>query len=118
MNETNMSLKEHIFAGPRILFTDTNRWPVVARLAIAFRRMGCSIGVLCPTPGHPVQKVSGVEHIFHYSGFAPIDSLRTAIETFDPDIIVPACDRSVEHLHELHALCQKRDSSTHKIAAF
>jgi hypothetical protein len=117
MSEAEMSLKEYISACPRILLTDTNRWPVVARLVIAFRRMGCSIGVLCPTPGHPVQKVSGVERVFHYSGLAPLESLRAAIETFDPDIIVPACDRSVQHLHELHAICRSQDSATHNIAA-
>jgi hypothetical protein len=117
MNVTDQSLKERGTAGPRILLTDTNRWPVVPRLAISFRRMGCTVGVLCPTPGHPVQKLSSIGPIFHYSGFTPISSLRTAIEAFNPDIIVPSCDRGVQHLHELHAIVQSKGSVGDKIAA-
>ncbi len=116
MNEIDPGLKERASAGARILLTDTNRWPVVTRLTISFRRMGCNVAILCPTPGHPVQKVSGVGHIFHYSGFAPVDSLRTAIEAFDPDIVVPSCDRGVQHLHELHKISQSEGSAGLKIA--
>jgi ATP-grasp domain-containing protein len=117
MNETDLSSKESALKGPKILLTDTNRWPVVPRLMISFCRMGCNVAVLCPTPGHPVQKVSNVGHIFRYNGFAPVDSLRAAIEAFDPDMVVPSCDRSVQHLHELHAISQSEGSAGRKIAA-
>lgn len=102
---------------PRILLTDTTRWSVAPRLAIAFCRMGCNVAALCPVPGHPVQKASGVARIFHYDGFHPIASLRAVIETFDPDVIVPCCDRGVQHLHELHAISQLQGDAGKKVAA-
>jgi hypothetical protein len=95
----------------------TNRWPLLPRLVISFRRMGCNIAVLCPTPGHPVQKVESVGRIFHYNGLAPIESLRKAIEVFDPELVVPSCDRSVQHLHELHGISKSRGSAGRKIAS-
>jgi hypothetical protein len=90
-------------AAPKILLTDTNRWPAAARLAIALSRRGCNVAALCPMPGHPVQKASVVQRTFHYSGFDPLTSLKTAIAAFEPDVVVPCCDRGVQHLHELHA---------------
>jgi hypothetical protein len=110
-------LEETISVGPKILLTDTNRWQVAARLMIELSRMGCKVAAVCPTPGHPIQKTSGVQRIFHYSGFHPLSSLRTAIEEFDPDLVVPSCDRGVLHLHELHAHSQSQGASDEKIAA-
>jgi hypothetical protein len=40
-----------------------------------------------------------------------------AIEAFDPDIVVPSCDRSVEHLHTLHALSKSQGAPGEKIAS-
>jgi hypothetical protein len=117
MNETLLKPKEPVSDGPRILLTDTNRWPVVARMAIAFWKRGCDVAVLCPVPGHPIQKISGRARIFHYSGFRPLASLKTAIDDFDPDIVVPACDRGVQHLHALHALSQKQGRADRKMSA-
>ena len=34
MNEFLLSVKERVSGRPRILLTDTNRWPVVMRMAI------------------------------------------------------------------------------------
>jgi hypothetical protein len=53
--------------------------------------------------GNPIRKVRGFKHIYPYAGLTPLESLRTAIEEFAPDIIVPVCDKSVQHLHDLHA---------------
>lgn len=114
MNET---LLKSASDGPRILLTDTNRWPVVARMAIAFLKIGCDVAVLCPVPGHPAQKISRRARIFHYSGFRPVASLKIAIDDFNPDIIVPACDRGVQHLHELYALSQKQGRAERKMSA-
>lgn len=117
MNSVVFSLKERVSGGPRILLTDTNRWPVVTRLAIAFWKRGCDVAVLCPAPGHSVEKVKGVAQIFRYNGFRPLDSLKTAINEFDPEIIVPACDRGVQHLHNLHAISQEQGSVGRKVSA-
>jgi len=86
-------------------------------MAIALRTMGCKVAALCPTPGHPVQKVTGVVRVFHYSGLQPIDSLTNALESFDPDIIVPCCDRGLLHLHQLHGICMAQGTAGDRIAA-
>jgi carbamoylphosphate synthase large subunit len=117
MNKVLLRLKERVPCGPRILLTDTNRWPVVTRLAIAFWKRGCDVAVLCPVPGHPVEKASGVAQIFRYSGFRPLASLKAAISEFDPDVIVPACDRGVQHLHQLHAISQEQGNVGRKVIA-
>lgn len=117
MNKVLLNLRERVSGGPRILLTDTNRWPVVTRLAIAFWKWGCDVAVLCPAPGHPVEKARGVAQIFHYSGFRPLASLRGAIDEFAPDIIVPACDRGVQHLHELHAISQREGTTGRTLRA-
>lgn len=117
MNETVSNLGDSALQGPTVLLTSSNRWPVVPRMAIALREMGCRVAVLCAEPGSSVQKTSSVERIFSYSGFHPLRSLRTAIEAFDPDIIVPCCDRSVQQLHELHEILQSQRGPGSSIAA-
>ncbi len=104
--QRNSYARKGFIADPRILLTDTNRWPVVPRLAMRFEKLGAKVAALCATPGHPVESLRERVQIFSYSGFHPLSSLRTAVETFRPDIIIPACDRSVEHLHELYTACQ------------
>jgi len=90
----------------RILLTDTTCWPVVPRLVMRFQKLGATLAVVCPTPDHPVQSLRQPVPTYSYSGFHPLSSLRTAIESFDPAMVVPACDRSVQHLHQLHAICR------------
>ena len=115
MQDSALNSRERNIARPRILLTDSNRWPAGARLAIAFQKTGCEVGVLCRTPGHPAQKVSSIVRVFDYRGYAPIDSLTTAIREFDPDLIVPCCDRSVQHLHELHLILESKHGADGKI---
>ncbi len=117
MDDVDLTLKNRTSVSPRILLIGTNRWPLLPRLVISFRRIGCNTAVLCPTPGHPVQKISSVGRIFRYNGLAPVDSLRRAIEAFDPDIVLPSCDRAVQHLHELHTISQSRGSAGRRIAS-
>ena len=88
-----------------ILLVATNRWPLAARLASGFLDLGCRVAAVCPVPGHPISKVRGFESLYRYDGGHPLESLRTAIESFAPDLIVSLCDRSVQHLHELHSRC-------------
>lgn len=116
MKENNLSSRVSVPAATKVLLIDTNRWPVTARLAIAFTRMNCIVAAVCPMPDHPIQKVRGVHRFFRYSGHSPLKSLRRAIEAFDPNIVIPSCDRSVLHLHELHALLQLQGSSGEQIA--
>lgn len=91
---------------PRVLLLDSNRWPVTARLTIALHRYGCAVAALCPEPRHPVRRVRTLRQSFVYSGFDPVGSIRKAVDQFQPDLLVPCCDRSVRHLHQLHANTQ------------
>lgn len=100
---------------PKILITDTNRWPVGPRLAIAFSSMECEVAILCPSPGHPIEKTTAASRIFRHSGLNPLKALKSAVESFDPDIIIPLCDRGVQHLHDLYALADSPGASDSKM---
>lgn len=100
----------------KVLITDTNRWALSARVAISLASAGCQVSAVCPTPGHALAKTRAAQRIFRYSGLSPLESLTNAIETIDPDIVVPACDRSVGHLHELYAQAKSRGEAGSKIA--
>jgi carbamoylphosphate synthase large subunit len=100
---------------PRILLTDTNRWPVGPRIAMAFASMGCDVDVVCSSPGHPAAKSSAVRKTFPYTGSQPLVSLKRAIESMNPDMILPLCDRSVLHLHQLHTAAVSHDGRESKI---
>jgi hypothetical protein len=117
MNPFHRNLNTSNSTGTRILVTDTNRWPVVPRMVMCLRNMGCSTAVLCPLPRHPVQKVRDVRRIFRYSGLAPVASLRRAIEAFSPDLIIPCCDRGVQHLHDLYVMAKAKGDAEANVAA-
>jgi hypothetical protein len=84
------------------LLTDTGRWATPARLALAFSKAGAEVSVLCLSR-HPVLKARGISKTFHFASLHPLESLQTAIQAFQPSIVVPCDDRSVEFLHQLHA---------------
>jgi hypothetical protein len=102
MRPPSSNLDRRMISRPKILLTDTNRWPTAARMAVALQRLGCDVGVVCRTPRHPAQKASSVARVFNYRGRAPVESLMRAITQFGPDLIVPCCDLSVQNLHQLH----------------
>ena len=107
---------QHTEMRPRVLLTSTNRWPVVPRLVITLRQVGCNVGAVCDSLRHPVLKLRDVGPVFPYNGLEPIRSLKRAIHAFDPEFIIPCCDRSVQHLHDLYAM-SNADPHEHKIAA-
>jgi carbamoylphosphate synthase large subunit len=88
---------------PRILLTDTKRWAVGVRIGMVFAKLGCEVAMLCPAEGHPAQCVQAIHRRFRYRGTSPIQSVRNAIVEFQPDLILPTCDRGLRHLHQLHA---------------
>jgi len=92
----------------KVLLADTNRWALSARLAISLMEVGCEVSAVCPSQAHPLKKTRSIRRIFRYSGVHPVHSLNSAIKLADPDIVVPCCDRSVEHLHELYSRAQSR----------
>jgi hypothetical protein len=117
MKQTFAHSEEVLSRRPTILLTDTNRWPLGPRLAMGFAGMGCNVAVVCPSPGHPAVKTRVVRQTFHYTGAEPLASLKHAIETVDPDIILPLCDRSVQHLHQLHKVAASNNGQDSKIVS-
>jgi hypothetical protein len=86
----------------RVLLTTTNRWGISARLAMSLAGVGCDVWAICPAPSHPLMKTRVVRRAFRYSSIRPLESLAAAIAEVRPDIVIPSCDRGVEHLHELY----------------
>jgi hypothetical protein len=100
----------------KVLLTDTNRWALAARLAISLAQSGCEVFAVCPAPSHALMKTRAVQKTFRYSALRPLESLEAAINSVDPDVVVPACDRSVEHLHELYQDAKARGPAGSKLA--
>jgi len=111
-----VDLNRAAVAPPKVLLTETVRWPVVALLAVGLARVGSRVSAVCPR-NHPLLKTRAVGQTFHYRGLHPLESLTVAIEATDPDCIIPTDDRAVGHLHELHAWARQRGSKGSKIAA-
>jgi hypothetical protein len=101
----------------KVLLTDTNRWSLSARLAIGLAEAGCQVSAICVTPGHALLKTRAVHRTFSYSGLRPLESLTHAIEATEPDIVIPCCDRSVGHLHELYARAKEFGATGNKLMA-
>ena len=102
---------------PKILLTDTHRWPSSARLAIGLTKAGCHVSAVCPTRGHALLYTRVVQQTFPYSSLRPLESLLVAIEATDPEIIIPCDDRGVQHLHELFARTHSEVTAGSKVAA-
>jgi hypothetical protein len=93
---------------PRVLLAAALEWPNAARLAIAFQNAGFAVDVIAPA-GHPVHATGAPRRTFLYRAHRPVASLRRAIETSRPHLIVPCDDRAVRRLHELHTQASRRD---------
>ncbi len=89
------------FAGQRVLLASSIRWPVAAKLALAFLRHGCKLQAVCPAD-HPFSYVSGISKIYPYRGVDSLQSLYEAITKADPELVIPCDDGVVWQLHELH----------------
>lgn len=101
----------------RVLLADTNWWANSARLAIGLAEAGCHVSAICPKPNHALTKTHAVQQTFRYRGLHPIESLTAAIEATDPSIVIPACDRSVRHLHELYGRAKAQGPSGTRLTA-
>jgi len=113
----DLNSKNRATTAPRVLLTDTNRWPLGARLAMGLADVGCEVSAVCPTHGHPLQKTSIVRRTFAYSGLRPLRSLQAAIERTKPHMIIPCDDRSAQHLHELHGRARSLGAGGSDLAA-
>jgi glutathione synthase/RimK-type ligase-like ATP-grasp enzyme len=93
--------KSRMSAAPSILLTATLRWPIAARLAIAFANMGCRVEAVCPRQ-HPVTRTRAIRRIYPYTALKPLVSLRAAIDAAAPDLIIPCDDDAAIHLQRLY----------------
>ena len=101
-------------AAPGILLTATLRWPIAARLAIVFADMGCRVEAVCPRQ-HPVTRTRAIRRIYPYAALSPLVSLRAAIDTAAPDLIIPCDDNAAVHLHRLYVHAGKEGPSANAL---
>lgn len=88
-------------APSRVLLATTLRWPLAARLAIAFDGLGCRVDAWCP-PGNPIERTWAVGRVHRANRLFPEYSLRMAIEATQPDLVVPCDDESTRLLDRLN----------------
>jgi len=86
----------------RLLLLDTTRWPVGGRLAARFIALGCEVATVRLPKGYPGDEVRGIAKRYRYNGLDPMNSIRGAMRDFDPDIVIPVCDRASQQLKQLH----------------
>ena len=85
----------------RVLLVASVRWPLAARLAMAFHELGCRVHAWCPA-GHPLEKTRAVERCYRNSILAPLSSLLKAFSVSMPDFIIPCDDDAAVYLQRLH----------------
>lgn len=93
-----------------ILLVTSCRWYATARLAISLADTGSRVDVLCPR-GHPVTKTKIVHRVYDYQEVLPLRSLKMAIESSAPGLVVPCDDQAAILLHRLHANCRLHPNS-------
>jgi len=69
---------------------------------MAFLHAGSRVSAICP-PGHPLSFIPGLDSTYPYRALNPSGSLKSALRSARPDLIVPCDDVSVWQLHDLHA---------------
>jgi len=86
---------------PTVLIAHTADYLNAARLALAFRAVGCGVQALCRR-AHPVRRLPFLEAVYDYSPVTPLRSFCGAIASAAPDLIVACDDWSVRLLHQLY----------------
>lgn len=101
MSSHPSSLEPSIGSGTgSVLLVTTCWWPSLAQFAHLLVQHHCRVSVLCPV-GHAVHAVPGVT-VRRHRGIDPVRALSKAIHACKPEMVVPADDRAVIHLHRLH----------------
>jgi biotin carboxylase len=91
---------------PKVLLATTCRWFSTARLAMAFRRVGCEVDLVCP-PNHPAFSTHALRHRYRYHGVSAQQSFRTAIMKSQADVLVPCDDVAMRHMHRLYSIASQ-----------
>jgi glutathione synthase/RimK-type ligase-like ATP-grasp enzyme len=87
---------------PTFLIATSSYWMPTARLGIAFSQTGAEIDAICPAR-HVIRKAAELRNAYSYKALSPLESLRAAILSSQPDLIVTADDLTTQHLIDLHA---------------
>ncbi len=99
----------------RILIYATMNWPSAARYAAGFVAAGSEVQAACPDDAL-VRLSRYVTRTHAYRPLTPLRSLRRAITTSTPDLIVACDDRAVAHLVRLHAAEMKKPGVPSSVA--
>lgn len=92
---------------PTVLIVTTSPSFSPARLAMALAQRGSIVEAVCLTR-HPLSKTRAVRRIHPYYRLACLRSVRNAIASVRPDLVIPTDDLAVQHLHDLHSREQGR----------
>ena len=87
---------------PTFLIATSSYWMPTARLGIAFSQAGAQIDAICPTR-HVIRKAAELRNAYTYKALSPLTSVRDAISSSQPDLLVSADDLTTQHLIDLHA---------------
>ena len=85
---------------PTILLVAAKWWPLSARMAIALLNNGCTVAAICPMP-HPLTFVEGMHDVYRYGALNSLASLRHAIKSCRPDVVVPCDDGAASECRAL-----------------
>jgi carbamoylphosphate synthase large subunit len=87
-----------------------------ARLAMALNKSGCGVVAVC-LPRHPLRKTYAVRRVFPYNWLTPLRSIKNAIASASPDLLIPSDDLATVHLHELYVRENRRGHAGKAICA-
>jgi hypothetical protein len=100
---------------PTILIATTSKWITTARLGISFANVGCNVEAICPAP-HPLRVTKAIRRAHNYEALSPLESFLRAIQTSQPDLIVPGDDLASKHLQDLYySQLKKNDEAGSRI---
>ena len=79
---------------PKVLLVTTVVWPIAARLAGTFAKLGWRVEIVAPRASAS-RHTRFADTVHGYTGLAPMLSLRRAVRRADADLIVACDDRAV-----------------------
>ncbi|MCE2565728.1 ATP-grasp domain-containing protein [Komagataeibacter sp. FNDCF1] len=85
-----------------VLIISSVWWSAITRAALEFLESGVTVHAICP-PGHSLRCIRAISSVRSYPCVSPLATLSDAIVQTKPDLIIPADDRVVGALHQVHA---------------
>jgi thioesterase domain-containing protein/carbamoylphosphate synthase large subunit len=118
LDETHPASGRNRVSGPapRVLLLTAQHWLTTTRLALALSQAGFIVESVCPA-GHSLTRVKFVTSTYRYRALSPLRSIREAIETSKPDLVIPSDEYMAAHLHNLYALARPADCADANLRA-